>query len=358
MIDGMLRADLDAPAKQRHTAQRIFDRLVEGHKADDISYPMVRVHVKERRKEIRRQAGVGPEAMFVPQTHLPGAEADVDFGDVHIMLAGEPTRVYLFSLRLSYSGKAVHRVFASCGQEAFFEGHVHAFRVLGGIPRGRIRYDNLRAAVKRGLGFSRARVETERWTAFRSRWGLDAFYCRPGIEGAHEKGGVEGQIGCFRRNHFVPVPEVASLAELNEMVDQWDLADEGRRLRSRTCTVGEYLAQEQPLLRPLPHEVFETGRWFTPRVNRFGQITVRSNAYSVPVRFIGRQLRALLHVNDLVVPPGHGPRPRKPCSASPGPSRGRRRWNRPAQPAASPRSTTSGGPPPAPRTARPPAPAH
>ncbi|MGW6959293.1 Mu transposase domain-containing protein [Streptomyces chartreusis] len=104
--------------------------------------------------------------------------------------------------------------------------------------------------------------------------------------------------------------------------------------------------------------MFETGRWFTPRVNRFGQITVRSNAYSVPVRFIGRQLRALLHVNDLVVPPGHGPRPRKPCSASPGPSRGRRRWNRPAQPAASPRSTTSGGPLPAPRTARPPAPVH
>ncbi|MGW6889021.1 Mu transposase domain-containing protein [Streptomyces chartreusis] len=59
--------------------------------------------------------------------------------------------------------------------------------------------------------------------------------------------------------------------------------------------------------------MFETGRWFTPRVNRFGQITVRSNAYSVPVRFIGRQLRVLLHVNDLVVPPGPGPRPRSPA---------------------------------------------
>ncbi|MGV9884809.1 IS21 family transposase [Streptomyces sp. NPDC003006] len=301
LIDGMLRADLDAPPKQRHTAQRIFDRLVEGHEAENISYPMVRVYVKERRKEIRRQAGVAPEAMFVPQTHLPAAEAEVDFGDVHIVLAGVPTRVYLFSLRLSYSGKAVHRVFASCGQEAFFEGHVHAFRVLGGIPRGRIRYDNLRAAVERVLGFSRARVETERWTAFRSHWGIDAFYCRPGIEGAHEKGGVEGQIGYFRRNHFVPVPEVGSLAELNALVDAWDLADEGRRLRSRTRSIGENFAQEQPLLRPLPCEVFETGRWFAPRVDRFGQITVRSNAYSVPVRFIGRQLRVLLHANDLVV---------------------------------------------------------
>ncbi|MDF3294273.1 hypothetical protein [Streptomyces silvisoli] len=139
LIDTMLRADLDAPAKQRHTAQRIFDRLVDEHDARDISYPMVRVYVKDRRAEVRREAGLGPQAMFVPQTHLPGAEAEVDFGEFHIVLAGKMTKVYLFALRLSYSGKAVHRVFATAGQEAFFEGHVHAFRMLGGVPRGWLR---------------------------------------------------------------------------------------------------------------------------------------------------------------------------------------------------------------------------
>lgn len=301
LIDGILQAGLDAPAKQRHTAQRIFDRLVDEHGADDISYPMVRAYVKDRRPQVRQEAGLGPQAMFVPQTHLPGAEAEVDFGELHVMLADQLTKVYLFSLRLSYSGKAVHRVFATAGQEAFFEGHVHAFRVLGGIPRAHIRYDNLRAAVERILGLTRGRVEADRWTAFRSHWRIEPFYCRPGIEGAHEKGGAEGQIGYFRRNHFVPVPQVKSLAELNAVVDQWDLADEGRRLRSRTRTIGEYFASEQHLLKPLPTEPFETGRWFSPRVNRFGQISVRGNAYSVPVRFIGRQLRVLLHANDLIV---------------------------------------------------------
>ncbi|MDX3006549.1 hypothetical protein PWY87_33040 [Kribbella solani] len=67
--------------------------------------------------------------------------------------------------------------------------------------------------------FTRARIETDRWTAFRSHYGVGPFYCTPGIEGAHEKGGVEGQIGWFRRNHFVPVPVVDSLAELNALVD-------------------------------------------------------------------------------------------------------------------------------------------
>ncbi|MEV5646279.1 hypothetical protein AB0L67_40330 [Streptomyces flaveolus] len=87
------------------------------------------------------------------------------------------------------SGKAVHRIFASAGQEAFFEGHVHARNVLAGVPTGKVRYDNLRAAVAQMLGLSRRRIEAERWTAFRSHYGLDALYCQPGIGGAHEKGG-------------------------------------------------------------------------------------------------------------------------------------------------------------------------
>ena len=134
---------------------------------------------------------------------------------------------------------------------------------------------------------------------------LDAFYCQPGIAGAHEKGGVEGQIGWFRRNHLVPVPDVPSIGVLNTMIDQWDADDEVRRIGSRARTVGEFLAIERPLLKPLPEEPFETGRWFTPRVDRFAQVTVRTNRYSVPVRLIGRRVRVLLHASDLVIYDGH-----------------------------------------------------
>lgn len=213
----MLRADLDAPRKQRHTTKRIFDRLLSEHDAVEVSYQMVRAYVAQRRPEIRIESGRGPGEAFITQSHRPGVEAEVDFGDVTIRLAGELVRCVMFSLRLSYSGKAVHRVFASVGQEAFFEGHIHAFRVLGGVPTGKIRYDNLKAAVAQVLGFSRARVEAPRWTVFREHYGIEPFYCQPGKQGAHEKGGVEGDIGWFRRNHLVPIPEVATLAELNTL---------------------------------------------------------------------------------------------------------------------------------------------
>ncbi|MFF1359159.1 hypothetical protein [Streptomyces sp. NPDC058297] len=171
VIDEMLRVDLDAPRKQRHTITRIFHRLIEEHGAD-VSYQMVRRYVADRKPEILAASGKAPVEAFVPQTHSPAMEAEVDFGDVTVRLAGELVTCYLFSLRLSYSGKAVHRVFASCGQEAFFEGHVHALRTLGGVPRSKIRYDNLKSAVAQVLGLNRARVETDRWIAFRSHYPL------------------------------------------------------------------------------------------------------------------------------------------------------------------------------------------
>ena len=153
LIEQMLRVDLDAPPKQRHPVVRMWNRLLEEHGADDISYPMVRDYVRQRRAEIRSEEGRGPPAVFIEQTHQPGAEAEVDFGDAWVNLAGQLTRCYLFAFRLSWSGKAVHRIFLTCSQEAFFEGHVHALSVLGGAPTGMVRYDNLRPAVAKVLGF-------------------------------------------------------------------------------------------------------------------------------------------------------------------------------------------------------------
>lgn len=209
-IDAMLRADLDAPKKQQHTVKRIYDRLVdERTMTDTFSYRRVRDYVAERKPQIRIEAGRGPAQVFIPQTHKPGAEAEVDFGEVAIRLRGELVTVHLFAFRMSFSAKAVHRAFVSGGFEAFFEGHVHAFDVLGGVPFAKVRYDNLKAAVSRVLGFARYRKEADRWLAFRETWGIEPFYCQPGIEGAHERGGVEGDVGWFRRNHMVPVHSTA-----------------------------------------------------------------------------------------------------------------------------------------------------
>jgi transposase len=302
LIDGMLREDLQAPRKQRHTAQRVFERLCDEHDAR-VSYSYVAKYVHRRRPEIEAERRAGADGGldgFVPQAREPGAEAQVDFGDVTVRLAGELSRCFMFAFRLSYSGKACHRVYASQAQEAFLEGHVAAFAVLGGLPYAQVRYDNLSPAVARVLT-GRNRAETARWLSFRAHYGFEAFYCIPGQEGAHEKGGVEGEIGRFRRRWFVPVPEAASLAELNARLAEADAAEDARHVDQRPGTVGEDFAVEAPFLLPLPGEPFDTAATVWPRADRYARIAVGKCRYSVPARLIDTRVRVRLSANQLEV---------------------------------------------------------
>jgi transposase len=248
VIDAMLRSDLDAPRKQRHTARRVLGRLVDEHQAVEVSYSTVRDYIAKRRPEIAIETGRQMASGFVPQAHAAGTEAEVDFADLWVILRGVKTKTQLFTLRLSHSGKAIHRAFPTQAQEAFLEGHVYAFGQLGGVPTVHVRYDNLKSAVARVL-IGRSRDESERWVAFRSHYGFDAFYCQPGVDGAHEKGGVEGEGGRFRRNHCVPMPTVDSIAELNGLLAVADAKDDYRRIANRTNTVGHDYLAEKPMLR-------------------------------------------------------------------------------------------------------------
>jgi hypothetical protein len=83
-------------------------------------------------------------------------------------------------------------------------------------------------------------------------------------EGSHEKGGVEGKGGQFRRTRCVPMPVVDSIEELNAVLDAWDDADDARRIGNRTSRVGTDRAVERALLRPLPDEPFDTALTLTP----------------------------------------------------------------------------------------------
>ena len=164
----------------------------------------------------------------------------------------------------------------------------------------RVRYDNLNSAVKQVL-FGRSRQENERWVSFRSHYGFEAWYCQPGHEGSHEKGGVEGEGGRFRRNHCVPMPVVDSIEELNALLEAADDADDERRVGNRSNSVGYDWVFEKTLLAPLPGESFDTALILTPRVDRYAQVMVRCNQYCVPARFIGHRLRVKLSASAVVV---------------------------------------------------------
>jgi transposase len=293
IIRAWLVADREVPRRQRHTARRIWQRLVAEYGAT-VSESTVRAYVAQVNFELDNTLF----AVTVPQTHGPGEEAECDFGEFMAWIEGVLVKCWMFCLRLSHSGRGFHVAFCHQAQEAFFEGHVLAFAHFGGVPM-RVRYDNLKAAVIKVL-LGRDRLENERFVALRSHYLFDSFYCLPGIDGAHEKGGVEGEVGRFRRRHLVPVPRVGSLAELNELIAAGDALDDSRHIARRPHSVGEAAAAELAWLRPLPEEAFDSVTVLPAvKVDTKGRICVRQSFYSVPVRLARRTITVRLGAQQL-----------------------------------------------------------
>ncbi len=282
-IDTWLEGDRFAPPKQRHTARRVWQRLVEEHGAQ-VGESTVRRYVGE----VRRRMEVPLVEVMIPQHHPLGEEAEVDFGTASVWLAGALVEVSVFVMRLSASGRGYARAYLNEGQEVFLDGHVRAFQHFAGVPR-RIRYDNLKAAVERVLK-GRDRIESDRFVALRSHYRFDSFFCQPGIKGSHEKGGVEGEVGRFRRRHLVPVPRVATMAELNEVLAAGAARDDERFIAQRRITVAEHFALEAHTLRPLPSEAFDCSVVASHRVDRKSRVSVRGCLYSVPAAHVGKRL--------------------------------------------------------------------
>jgi transposase len=275
-IEAILEADQRAPRKQRHTAQRIWQRIRQERADASISSSTVRRYVRRRRAEL----GLGARESFVPQVYAWGSEAQVDWYEAVAEIGGERRQVHNFSMRSMASGGAFHVAYYHATQQAFLEAHELAFRHFGGVFRV-LRYDNLKSAVKKTLR-GHQREETERLIAFRSHWGFQTDFCNPGR--GNEKGGVEGEVGYFRRNHLVPIPSVKDLAELNEHLLRGCREDEQRRIAGKPLVVGEAMRIEREHLLPLAAEGFELAESSFPTVDGKGCVKVRTNWYSTPLK--------------------------------------------------------------------------
>ena len=271
IIEQILHDDQSRPPKQRHTSRRIYERL-----RDEYQFPGVESTVRRCVSQLRPKV----PKVYLPLQFDPGVDAQVDWGTAIAILAGQQVTAHLFCCKLRASGACFVAAFPFERQEAFFEGHLRAFAFFGGVPR-RLTYDNLKTAVQRILT-GQKRGEQETFIAFRSHHLFESRFCTPGLEGAHEKGGVENLVGYARRKFLVPLPEVASFAELNAFLLQCCLADLQRTLPGRDTTIAADLAQERLQLLPLPAHAYECCRQLPVRADGYGRVAFETNHYSVP----------------------------------------------------------------------------
>jgi transposase len=275
-IEAILLADKSAPRKQRHTAHRIWVRLRDEMPAYPVGESTVRLYVRERKWAL----GLAGRETCIPQDYEWGIEAQVDWYEAWVTLEGVLVKVQIFNMRSMKSGGAFHRAYLHATQQAFFEAHEAAFAYFGGVFH-LLRYDNLASAVKKVLR-GHTRDEHTRFVEFRSHWQFAAEFC--GVAEPQEKGGVEGEVGTFRRNHLVPVPECADLAALNSKLLADCIADRSRQIGERSEPVGPMLEKERFHLMPLAQEGYDLAETHASLVDTKGCIKTHRVWYSTPLR--------------------------------------------------------------------------
>ena len=210
-----------------------------------------------------------------------GQEGQVDWFEAVAKLDGERCKLQFFAMRSMASGDAFHRAYTNATQQALLEAHELGFAYFGGVFRT-LRYDNMTIAVKKILR-GHQRVETDRIIAFRSHWGFQSEYCNPAS--GNEKGGVEGELGWYRRNCLVPVPEAERSGSSERAVAGACVAS-----RSRTISGREHDGRAKPAstsgrtLLPLAEEGFPIDEMLYPLVvDGKGRVKVKTNWYSTPL---------------------------------------------------------------------------
>jgi len=238
VIDAILEADKAAPAKQRHTAKRIFERLRDEHGFSG-GYTVVKDHVRLARTRSRET--------FVPLSHPPG-HAQVDFGESIGVIGGVRMKLHVFCFDLPHSDACFVKAYPAETTEAFLDGHVSAFAFFGGVPLS-ILYDNLKIAVAGILGDGK-RARTRAFTELLSHYLFDDRFGRPGK--GNDKGKVEALVKYTRANFLTPMPHAASFAALNATLEQRCRDRQAEHAGRHAETIAARLGADVAALRDLP----------------------------------------------------------------------------------------------------------
>ena len=260
--------------KQKHTAKRIYDRLVSeiGYQGGEST---VRGYVRELREKSREA--------YVPLEFAPGEAVQVDWGEVCVWLGGEKVKANLFCGRLCYSDAPFALCYRRQNAESFQDALVRMFEYFGGTPR-RVIFDNAKIAVKEGFGVHAK--ATDSYAALAAHHGFEPVFCNP--SSGNEKGLVEGLVGFSRRNFCVPIPRVADMEELNGLLRERCEAYLTHTVAGKGADVGTLLREEQAKLYPLPKYRYDPAKRAEVRVNAFSTVRFETNSYSVPVQYCGK----------------------------------------------------------------------
>jgi transposase len=209
------------------------------------------------------------------------AEAQADFGEALVAIAGVEQKAHFIAFDLPDSDNCFVLAFPAETTEAFLEGHVQAFAYFGGAPT-RILRDNTKIAVARILG-GEERQRTRAFSELQSYYLFADKFGRPAR--GNDKGKLEEVVGYSRRNFMVPIPRADSWEELNKHLAEQCRKRRERHLRRHHETIAGRFLRDRAAMLPLPATLYEACEKISARVSSLSLVRYRSNDYSVPTQY-------------------------------------------------------------------------
>lgn len=270
-IDEWLEADRRARPKQRHSAQRVYDRLKEIYGDDfTVSDRSVRKYVAKKKVRLYQE-----NSGYLPLEH-PGGEAQADFGAAQFIENGILYDGHYLNLSFPYSNAGYLQLFKGENQECLLEGLRDIFEHTGRVPNT-IWFDNASTIVKKIRAHGERDI-TQGFKRFALHYGFESNFCNP--ECGHEKGSVENKVGYHRRNFLVPVPEFNDLQDYNKgLLIRCD-ADADRAHYKKGRSISQLHQEEKEHMGKAAPTGFDIYRLVRVKADNYGKVKLETNTYS------------------------------------------------------------------------------
>jgi hypothetical protein len=273
--------------KQRHKTPAILIKLKEA----GIYQGSLR-HLKRTVSKIRKNHGQlsSPPKSFLELSFESGKYLQFDHGEVEFELNKVRVKGYLFVA--SVPGLAIRycQVYLTKAQEAWGKFHDDCFHFFNGVFPFCV-YDNDGAICVPGKGISNQFLSD-----VEDYYNFEAIFCNKAS--GWEKGSVENAVGYCRRNFLPGLPSFECLNNLNDYLKRCSHQDRGGNHYKEDISKEVLFEEMSKNLLPLP----ESKTWEKIdflKVSSLQTVRYDSYQYSVPERYVGSNLKALISVDTI-----------------------------------------------------------
>jgi transposase len=217
--------------------------------------------------------------------HAPGAEAQHDTSPHRVVIAGKPVTAQCAGLVLAYSRRLYVHYYPKFTRFEAKHFLLEAARFMDGTcPLCVI--DNTSVIVADGTGADA--IIAPEMLAFARTLGFR--FQAHAVGHADRKGRIERPFFYVETN-FLPARSFSSFDDLNRQVLAWcrDIANQKPKRALGMSPEAAYLI-EKPYLQPLPEVLPPVYDTLERVVDLYGYVSVDSNRYSVPERFVGQSV--------------------------------------------------------------------